>query len=159
MKWKILDHMLRLQLCTKLKLPNYFIKVLYHFIFLIMNENSSCFSSGPEIDVVIVLDLMVLKNVLWCLTFVLIYISLIHIMGFPGGSVIKNPPPMQQMWVWPLGKKYPLEKEMAIHCSILAWEIPCTKEADGLQSMGSQRVRHNLVTEEQQWQMTLSICS
>lgn len=67
--------MLKLQLCAKLKLPNYFIKVLYHFIFLIMNENSSCSSSGPEIDVVIVLDVMVLKNVLWCLTFVLIYIS------------------------------------------------------------------------------------
>ena len=92
MKLKILDHMLRLQLCTKLKLPNYFTKVLYHFIFLIMNENSSCSASGPEIDIVIVLDLMVLINVLWYLTFVLIYISLIHIMGFPGDSVIKNPP-------------------------------------------------------------------
>ena len=57
-----------------------------------MNENSSCSASGPEIDVVIVLDLMVLINVLWYLTFVLIYISLIHIMGFPGDSVIKNPP-------------------------------------------------------------------
>ena len=142
--------MLRLQLCTKLKLPNYFIKVLYHFIFLIMNENSSCFSSGPEIDVVIVLDLMVLKNVLWCLTFVLIYISLIHIMGFPGGSVIKNPPPMQQMWVWPLGKKYPLEKEMAIHCSILAWEIPWTEEPDGLLSMRLQKSWANLATKQQQ---------
>ena len=57
-----------------------------------MNENCSCSASGPEIDVVIVLDLMVLINVLWYLTFVLIYISLIHIMGFPGDSVIKNPP-------------------------------------------------------------------
>jgi len=57
-----------------------------------MNENSSCSASGPEIDIVIVLDLMVLINVLWHLTFVLIYISLIHIMGFPGDSVIKNPP-------------------------------------------------------------------
>ena len=47
-----------------------------------------------------------------------------------------------------LGKEYPLEKEIAIHCSILAWEIPWTKEADGLQSMGSQRIRHNLVTKQ-----------
>ena len=39
---------------------------------------------------------------------------------------------------------------MAIHPSILAWRIPWTEETDGLQSMGSQRVRHNLVTEQQQ---------
>ena len=92
MKLKILDHMLRLQLCTRLKLPNYFTKVLYHFVFLTINESSSCSASGPEIDIVIVLDLMVLINVLWYLTFVLIHISLIHIMGFPGDSVIKNLP-------------------------------------------------------------------
>ena len=36
-----------------------------------------------------------------------------------------------------------LEKEMATHSSILAWKIPWTKETGGLQSMGSQRVRHN----------------
>ena len=47
------------------------------------------------------------------------------------------------MWVWPLGQEEPLEKEMAIHSSILAWEIPWTEEPGGLQSMGSQRVRHN----------------
>ena len=38
------------------------------------------------------------------------------------------------------------EKEMATHCSILAWRIPWTKEPDGLQSMGSQRVGHDWVT-------------
>ena len=45
--------------------------------------------------------------------------------------------------------KHPLclEKEMAIHSSSLAWEIPGTEEPGGPQSMGSQRVRHNLVTE------------
>ena len=43
-----------------------------------------------------------------------------------------------------------LEKEMATHSSILAWEIPWTEEPDGLQSIGSQRVRHNLVTKQQQ---------
>ena len=40
----------------------------------------------------------------------------------------------------------PLEKEMATHCSILAWRIPWTEEPGGLQSMGSQRVRHDWVT-------------
>ena len=42
----------------------------------------------------------------------------------------------------------PLEKEMATHSSILAWEIPWTEESGGLQSMGSQRVRHDLVTKK-----------
>ena len=42
-----------------------------------------------------------------------------------------------------------LEKEMATHSSILAWEIPQTEETSGLQSLESQRVRHNLVTNKQ----------
>ena len=44
----------------------------------------------------------------------------------------------------------PLEKEMAIHSSILAWEIPWTEEPGGLQSMGSQRVGHDLRAKQQQ---------
>ena len=46
----------------------------------------------------------------------------------------------------------PLEKQMAIHSSILAWEILWTEEPGGLQSMGSQRVRHDLETKQQQQQ-------
>ena len=45
----------------------------------------------------------------------------------------------QEMWVRSLGQEDPLEKEMATHFSILAWEIPWTEEPGGLQSMGSQR--------------------
>ena len=45
-----------------------------------------------------------------------------------------------------LGREDPLEKEMATHSNILACEIPWTEEAGGLQSMGSQRGKHNLVT-------------
>ena len=56
----------------------------------------------------------------------------------------------KDMWVWSLGQEDPLEKEMAIHSSIPAWRIPWTEEPDGLQSMGSQRVRHDLATEQQQ---------
>ena len=41
-----------------------------------------------------------------------------------------------------MGGEYPLEKKMATHSSILSWEIPWTEEPSGLQSMGSQRVRH-----------------
>ena len=68
-------------------------------------------------------------------------------MGSPGGSVAKNPPVMQEMWVRSLGQEDPLEKEMASHSSIPPWEIPWTEEPGGLQSMGSQRVRHNWLTE------------
>ena len=52
--------------------------------------------------------------------------------GFPGGSVIKNTPARQEMQVQSLGQEDPLEKEMAIHSSILAWEIPWAEEPGGL---------------------------
>ena len=48
-----------------------------------------------------------------------------------------------------LGQEEPLEKEMTTHSSILAWEIPWTEEPAGLQSLGSQRVRHDLVAEHE----------
>ena len=57
-------------------------------------------------------------------------------MGFPGGSVVKNPPAIQEVRVQSLGQKDSLEKEMATHSSILAWKIPWTEEPRGLQSMG-----------------------
>ena len=57
-----------------------------------------------------------------------------------------------ETWVWSLGREDPLEKEMATHCSILAWEVPRTEEPGGLQSMGSKRVGHDWVTEQQQGQ-------
>ena len=47
------------------------------------------------------------------------------------------------MWVQSLGWEDPLEKEMATHSSTLAWKIPWTEEPGRLQSMGSQRVRHD----------------
>ena len=65
----------------------------------------------------------------------------IHIyvkLSFPGGSAEKNPPTKQEMWVLSLGWEDPLEKEMATHVSVLAWEIPWTEEPDGLLSMGLQ---------------------
>ena len=49
------------------------------------------------------------------------------------------------------GQEDLLEKEMAIHSSILAWEIPWTEEPGWLQSMGSQRVGHDLATKPQVW--------
>ena len=52
--------------------------------------------------------------------------------GFPGGSVVKNPPAMQETWVQSLALEHLLEKGMATHCSILAWRIPWTEKPDGL---------------------------
>ena len=57
---------------------------------------------------------------------------------FPSGSSAKNLPAQQEKWVWPLDQEDPLEKEMATHSSILAWEIPWTEEPGRLQSMGLQ---------------------
>ena len=53
------------------------------------------------------------------------------------------------MWVQSLGWEGPLEKEMATHSIILAWEIPWTEEPGRLQSMWSLRVRHELATKQQ----------
>ena len=50
---------------------------------------------------------------------------------------------MQETQVQSLGGEDPLEKEMATHSSILAWEIPWTEEPGGLQSIGLQRIGHN----------------
>ena len=66
--------------------------------------------------------------------------------------MVKNPPVKQEMCVRSLDWKVPLEKEMATHTSILAWEIPWTKEPGGLQSMGLQRVGHDLETKQQRRQ-------
>ena len=54
---------------------------------------------------------------------------------------------MQETWVQSLGREELLEKEMATHSSILAWRIPWTEEPGGLQSMGSQRLRHDGASE------------
>ena len=53
---------------------------------------------------------------------------------------------MQETWVQVLGQEDSLEKEMAIHSSILAWKIPWTEDPGGLQSMGLQRVGHDRAT-------------
>ena len=57
--------------------------------------------------------------------------------------MVKNPLAVQETQVRSLGHEEPLEKGMATHFSILAWEIPWTEEAGGLQSTGSQRLGHD----------------
>ena len=66
------------------------------------------------------------------------------------GQWLRTPLPMQETQIPSLGREDLLEEEMATHSSVLAWEIPWTEEPGGLQSMGLQRVGHNLATERQQ---------
>ena len=58
--------------------------------------------------------------------------------------MVKNLPAVQDMWVPSLGREDPLEKEMATHSSILAWEIPWAEEPGRLQSIGSQKSQTQL---------------
>ena len=61
-----------------------------------------------------------------------------HQAGFPDGSVVRTCLSMQNIQVRSLVQEDPMEKEMTIHSSILAWEMPWTEEPGGLQSMGSE---------------------
>ena len=70
---------------------------------------------------------------------------------------VKNPPGVQETWVWSLGWEDPPEKGMVTHSSILAWRIPWTEGSGpwwGSQSMGSQRVGHDWVTQRNNRQDT-----
>ena len=58
-------------------------------------------------------------------------------------QMVKNLPAVQEILVRSLGQEDPLEKEMAIHSSVLAWRISWTEEPGRLQSMGSQRIGLN----------------
>ena len=69
-------------------------------------------------------------------TYTCIWVSLV-------AQIVKNMPAMWKTWVRSLDWKDPLEEGMETHSSILAWRIPWTEEPGRLQSMGSQRVRHN----------------
>ena len=60
----------------------------------------------------------------------------------PVAQLVNNLPAVLEIQVRSLGQEDPLEKEMATCSSILAWKISWTEEPGGLQSMGSQRVRH-----------------
>ena len=68
-------------------------------------------------------------------------------MGFPGGTVVKNLPASQETWDLPLGREDPLEKEMATHSNIFAWEI-LQRTLVGYNPWGLKRIRHNLVTKQ-----------
>ena len=62
--------------------------------------------------------------------------------------LVTSPPAMKETWIQSLGREDRLEKEMTTHSSTLAWRISWTEEPGGLQSMGSNSVRHNLENED-----------
>ena len=63
-------------------------------------------------------------------------------------QLVNDPPAMQETCARSLGGEDPLEKEMATHFNILAWEIPWTEEPGGLQSTGLQKIRHDLASKQ-----------
>ena len=73
----------------------------------------------------------------------LIYIFLTGSWASLVAQRVKDLPAVQETWVQSLGREDLLEKGMATHSSLLAWRIPGTGEPGGLQSIGSQRVRHD----------------
>ena len=106
---------------------------LLRFYFVINTRpNALCTLSHQAVPVIQVLTLLLVKG---------------NSKGFPCGSVVKNLPANaepQETWPWSLCQEDPLEEEMATHSSILVWRIPWTKEPGRLQTMPSQRVRHDL---------------
>ena len=68
--------------------------------------------------------------------------------AFLVAQTVKNLAAMQETWVRSVGWEDPLEKGMATHCSILAWRIPWIEQPWALQSMGLQRVEHDLVIKQ-----------
>ena len=84
-----------------------------------------------------------LSNVCYyqCSKFRLIWLIFSGLVFDSSFQMVKNVLAMNDIWVQSLGQKYTMEKEMAMHSSILTWRIPWTEESGRLQSMVSQRVR------------------
>ena len=75
--------------------------------------------------------------------FLIFGILFIYNVVFLVAQMVNNLPAVQETRIWSLGWEGLLKKEMATHSSILAWEIPWREEPGGLQSIGTQRVRHD----------------
>ena len=82
---------------------------------------------------------MLVSGVQQSVLFILTYVHMASLVA----QLVKSLPAVRETWVQSLGRKDPLEKEMATHSSILACRIPWTEKPGGLQSTGSQRVGHN----------------
>ena len=83
------------------------------------------------------------QNLWQPLIFLFVYIVLPFLGLSLVAQLVKNPPAIRDTWLPSLGWEDPLEKGKATHSSILAWRIPWIEEPGGLQSKGSQRIRHD----------------
>ena len=91
------------------------------------------------------LETFLFLQIIWKILLTIFFFFLYNVLvAFLVGSMVKNPPSVQQIQVHSLGQEDPLDKGMATHSSILAWKIPWTEEPCRVQSMGSQRVGHDL---------------
>ena len=130
---------------------NKWIKLIQQKTFISgFNNKNSCISEWVILE--ILKCALTSRHPQFCLTEIQAFkntfcISLSH---FPWASLlsqmVKNPPAMLETQVWSLGQEDALEKGMATHSSILAWRIPRTEDHGRLQSMESQRVRHDWAT-------------
>ena len=103
----------------------------------LVNWLKKVISGTPHCWIILFLCISTLADITY------IYICNIYTyMGFPGNSDSRERT-CQCRKVQSVGREDPLEKGMATHSSVLAWRIPWTEEPGGLQSMGSQRIRHN----------------
>ena len=121
--------------------------IFFNFLFYIgiqlSNSAERLTNTHTELinNVVLVLGLQKSGSVMHI--FLCIYMHLFFLWASLVAQTVKHLPTMQETWVRSLNREDPLEKEMATHSSIHAWEIPWTKEPGGLQYIGSQRVGHN----------------
>ena len=76
-------------------------------------------------------------------TYIYVYLPMLYLQASLVAQTVKCLPAIRETRVRSLVREDPLEKEMAIHPSTLAWKIPWTEEPGGLQSMESQRVGHD----------------
>ena len=84
-------------------------------------------------------------NILLCKTVIIIPVVPLYVYMYLYGDslvaqMVKNPPAMQETWVWSLVWEDQLQKGMATHCIVLTWRIPWTEEPDGLQYMGHKEL-------------------
>ena len=117
-----------------------------------------CHDSGPSLPLCPLLypffGALVPSLSSWALYFLFIFPRLFsslytHFEGFPGGSVLKNLPAMQEIQVQSPGWEDPLEEKIAIHFSLLAWEIPWTEEPDRLHTVHGIARESDSVTKQQ----------
>ena len=119
------------------------------------SQNSSCITTTINILTYFSSYLSIIKHLLDLRIFLILGCPYVELYASLVAQMVKNLPAMQETQVRSLDWEDPLEKEMATHSSILAWRIPWTGKTVRLQSMGSQRVRHDWATNTHTWRIIM----